>query len=62
MESHLARTLWTLASIEEESGNKYEAEQLRNQAKEAREKIEGREGEDEDTDEGFSSLVGYMLW
>ncbi|KAI9841861.1 MAG: hypothetical protein M1837_000331 [Sclerophora amabilis] len=62
MEGHLARALWTLAGVEEEIGNRDEAEALRSKAREAREKIKGRETEDEDTNEGFSKLVGYMLW
>ncbi|KAH0545465.1 hypothetical protein FGG08_000466 [Glutinoglossum americanum] len=62
MEGHLARALWALGGMEEEVGNWGEGEELRKRARAAREGIEGREGGDEDSDEGFGRLVGYMLW
>jgi hypothetical protein len=58
MSGHLARALWTLGTVEENG----EAEELKRKAKEVRLTIEGREAEDEDTDEAFSKLVGWMLW
>jgi tetratricopeptide (TPR) repeat protein len=58
MKGHLARALWTLGTIEENG----EAENLKQKAREVRETIDGREAEDEDTDEAFSKLVGWMLW
>ena len=66
MQGHLARALWTLGRMAEQDiergGNIHEAEELKRKAREVRDKIEGRETEDEDTDEAFSKLVGYMLW
>jgi hypothetical protein len=38
------------------------AERLRKDAKDESAKIQGREAPDEDTDEAFMSLVGWMLW
>jgi hypothetical protein len=58
MEGHLTGALWTLGTIEENG----EAEKLKQKVKEIRRTIEGREAEDEDTDEAFSKLVGWMLW
>ncbi|KAI9765919.1 MAG: hypothetical protein M1840_007060 [Geoglossum simile] len=62
MEGHLARALWALGVMDEEAGNRSGAEEFKNRAREARSKIEGREWADEDTEEGFARLVGYMLW
>lgn len=62
MNGHLARALWTLANLERKNGNDIGAEELRQKAKEVRGRIEGKEGPDEDTDESFEALVGYMLW
>ncbi|KAF2267608.1 TPR-like protein [Lojkania enalia] len=62
MNGHLARALWFLASIEETLGNPTEAENLKKEAKREREKIQGREAPDEDTDDAFMALVGWMLW
>ncbi|KAL2022812.1 hypothetical protein VTK56DRAFT_4628 [Thermocarpiscus australiensis] len=60
---HLARALWFVAGVEESLGaDKDEVEGLRARAKEVRESIEGREWEDEDTDDGFMRLVSWMLW
>lgn len=46
----------------EKSGDSGEGAGLKKTAREVRGKIRGRETEDEDTDESFSKLVGYMLW
>lgn len=62
MKGHLARALWFLASIEELLENPAEAERLRKDAKDKRSKIQEREAPDEDTDEAFTGLVGWMLW
>lgn len=62
MQGHLARALWTLASISERMGDSVEGARLKGAARDVRGKIRGRETEDEDTDESFSKLVGYMLW
>lgn len=62
MNGHLARALWTLANLERKNGNDVGAEELRQKAKEVRGRIEGKEAPDEDTDESFEALVGYMLW
>ena len=62
MKGHLARALWFLAAIEELLENHLGAEKLRKEAKDERAKIQGREAPDEDTDEAFMRLVGWMLW
>jgi len=62
MNGHLARALWFLASIEDVLKNPAEAERLRKDAKFERAKIRERETPDEDTDEAFMHLVGWMLW
>lgn len=62
MKGHLARATWTLAKQEDEAGNHNEAETLRENARKVREEIVGREVPDDDSDEGFLGLVGYMLW
>ena len=62
MKGHLVRALWFLASIEELLENPAEAERLRKDAKDERAKIQEREAPDEDTDEAFMGLVGWMLW
>ncbi len=62
MKGHLARALWFLASIEDLLENPTEAERLRKEAKDERAKIPEREAPDEDTDQAFMGLVGWMLW
>jgi len=62
MKGHLARALWFLASIEELLENPAEAERLRKDANDERDKIQEREVLDEDSDEAFMGLVGWMLW
>ena len=62
MEAHLARALWNLGDAEEATGNWDEAKDLKARAKATRVQIEGRECEDEDTDEGFHRLVTFFLW
>lgn len=62
MQGHLARALWALGTIEEKTSGIGEAEKLKQNAREMRRRINGREAEDEDTDESFSKLVPYMLW
>ncbi|EFQ99406.1 hypothetical protein MGYG_02418 [Nannizzia gypsea CBS 118893] len=62
MQAHLARSLWFLAKVEEKMGNIAIAEKAKIEAREEREKVEGREGIDEDSDESFMSLVPWMLW
>jgi tetratricopeptide (TPR) repeat protein len=62
MQGHLARSLWTLGSILEKTGEIDEGAGLKRCAREVRGKMQGRETEDNDTDESFSKLVGFMLW
>ncbi|KAF2755485.1 hypothetical protein EJ05DRAFT_502944 [Pseudovirgaria hyperparasitica] len=62
MKGHLARSLWFLAGVEGRLGRADYASDLRKLANEERAKIMGREHLDEDTDEAFMSLVGWMLW
>lgn len=62
MNGHLARAMWTLANLEKQNGNEAGAEELRQKAREVRGRIEGKEAPDEDNDEAFGALVGYMLW
>lgn len=62
MQGHLARASWTLGNILEQNEQSVEGAELKESAREVRGKIQGRETEDEDTDESFSKLVGYMLW
>lgn len=59
---HLARALWFLGGMEPENwdGGLRENHQMR--AREEREKISDREWPDEDTDNSFMKLVGWMLW
>ncbi|CAG9981564.1 unnamed protein product [Clonostachys byssicola] len=63
MRPHLARAYWFSANVEAkiDQGGNHVAE-LRNKAREARKTIDSREWPDEDTDEGFMRLVGWMLW
>ncbi len=62
MGGHLARPLWFLASMEERLENHAKGERLRKEAKDERAKIHERDAPDEDTNEAFMSLVGWMLW
>lgn len=62
MQAHLARSLWFLAKVEDKMGNNVAAEMVKTEARQEREKVEGREGADEDSDESFMSLVPWMLW
>lgn len=63
MRAHNARALWFLAGCEEQLGGDEEGIQaLRDQAKIRRAQIEGREYDDEDSEEGFMKLVSWMLW
>lgn len=62
MQGHLARALWFLSSTEEQLKNPAAAERLRVESKAKRAEIREREAPDEDTDEAFMSLVGWMLW
>lgn len=59
---HLARALLFLEAIEKIQGHDESEEDLRARAREEREKIAHREWPDEDTDEVFLRLVGWMLW
>ncbi|CAI6092704.1 unnamed protein product [Clonostachys chloroleuca] len=63
MRPHLARAYWFLANVEAkiDQGGNHVAE-LRNKARESRKAIDSREWPDDDTDEGFMRLVGWMLW
>ncbi|CAH0040353.1 unnamed protein product [Clonostachys rhizophaga] len=63
MRPHLARAYWFLANVEAkiDQGDNHAAE-LRNKARESRKAIDSREWPDDDTDEGFMRLVGWMLW
>lgn len=63
MKAHNARALWFLAGAEEQLGAEpQDIEALRDQARMWRAKIEDREHDDEDSDDGFMRLVGWMLW
>lgn len=63
MRPHQARAFWFLAGIESKLDSDEETvEELRERAREARGQIEEREWQDEDSDEGFLRLVGWMLW
>ena len=59
---HLARATWYSAAIEERLGDVPGAEELREAAKKTRLEIDGREVADEDTDDSFSGLIGWMMW
>jgi hypothetical protein len=61
MRPQVARALWMLGRIEEGFGNVEEAEKLKANAKQVRSEIEGREGDDEDSDAGFASVVTWLL-
>jgi hypothetical protein len=61
MRPQVARALWMLGRIEEGFGNVEEAEKLKANAKQVRSEIEGREGDDEDSDTGFASIVPWLL-
>jgi hypothetical protein len=62
MQGHLARSLWFLATVEGKIGDNSRTEQLRIEARNERNKIDGREVADEDSDDSFMNLVGWMLW
>jgi hypothetical protein len=62
MQGHLSRSLWFLAMVEAKMGDNGDAEQLKIEARNERNKINGRETTDEDTDDSFMNLVGWMLW
>ncbi|KAG2415680.1 hypothetical protein HFD88_006871 [Aspergillus terreus] len=62
MQGHLARSLWFLAAIESRIGDKNQAEVLRVEARMERQAIVGRETTDDDSDDSFMRLVGWMLW
>lgn len=62
MQGHLARSLWFLAAIESRLGDRNQAEVLRVEARMERQAIVGRETTDEDSDDSFMRLVGWMLW
>jgi hypothetical protein len=62
MKGHLARALWFLALTEEALENPAGAERLRKEANEERAKTMGREVPDDDIDEAYMGLVGWMLW
>ena len=63
MRAHLARALWFLAAVEKNIGSPdNECDILRERARSVRKDINGREGDDADTDESFMSLVSWMLW
>jgi tetratricopeptide (TPR) repeat protein len=62
MHGHLARSLWFLAEVESKMGNNNLADQLKAEAVNERDLIDGREAAEEDTDESFMNLVGWMLW
>ncbi|KAL1855080.1 hypothetical protein Plec18170_004496 [Paecilomyces lecythidis] len=62
MQGHLARALWFWAEVESNIGDEKEAARLRDIAKVERDKIEGREAANGNTDDSFMSLVGWMLW
>jgi tetratricopeptide (TPR) repeat protein len=63
MKAHLARAFWFSAGMEAKmDGHEDDVAELRERAREARSRIEGREWPDEDTDEGFMRLVSWMLW
>jgi hypothetical protein len=63
MRAHRARAFWFLAGVEPKLHSDEETVgALKARAREARAEIEEREWEDEDSDEGFLRLVGWMLW
>ncbi|KAK0639179.1 tpr repeat-containing protein [Cercophora newfieldiana] len=63
MRAHQARAFWFLAGVERKlNTDDGTVEELKTRAKEARRQIEEREWADEDSDEGFLRLVGWMLW
>lgn len=62
MKGHLARALWFWAAIEARIGDGGRAEELKRMAKVERDKIDGRETADEDSDDSYMQLVGWMLW
>lgn len=63
MRPHLARACWFLAGVEQKlQSPDGQVEDWRARAKEGRAQIEDREWEDEDSDEGFMRLVGWILW
>lgn len=62
MKGHLARACWFLAHLEKKLNHPVEAEELLRRAKEEKSKIEGKECPDEESDEAYLSLVGWMLW
>ena len=49
-------------TMEKKTSGIVEAEKLKQNTREMRRRIGGLEAKDEDTDESFSKLVGYMLW
>lgn len=62
LEAHLARAPWNSGDAEEATGNWDEAKDLEARARATRVQVEGRECEDEDTDEGIHRLVAFFLW
>jgi hypothetical protein len=63
MRGHLARACWFCANIEAQLGaDESIVNELRHKAQAARQLIDGKEWPDEDTDENFMRLVGWMLW
>ena len=62
MQGHLARSLWTLGSILEKTGQIDEGAGLKVSAREVRSQIQDRETGDNHMEEAFSELVGYMFW
>lgn len=62
MQGHLSRSIWFLSKIEDKMGNASVAEQLRTEAKAERDKISGREGISDMSDDSFMGLVPWMLW
>ena len=62
MTGHLARALWFLAQAERETGQDATAGVIKAHAKQARERMPSCEGSAEDSDDGFMSLVTWMLW
>ena len=63
MKGHLARAYWWRAELEATLGaDDGVVNELRQKAREARQLMKGKEWPDEDTNQGFMRLVGWMLW
>lgn len=63
MKPHKARAFWFSANVEERiAGEEGKVAELRESAQAVRQTIEGREWPDDDAEDVFMKLVGWMLW